>query len=182
MFIYDREEYLFNGGIMGFHDDMDRYLRQRKREYRSMDEPSWWSKMFAAKPKELPYDELTEEERAKLESMEHDIKQGEEQLKRASPDEQAHLEEAQEERVSFYQQIRKLFNREHKAEEAYDEFEHLPAPAVDTAVTDDFRELAKIQIAWLSRLPPRVMEEFKQSPDYAKYVEILQRRGVAKRK
>jgi hypothetical protein len=51
----------------------------------------------------------------------------------------------------------------------------------DVSVTDDFRAIAQIQMRWLGRLPTRVKEEFKESEDYHRYVEILQRRGVGKK-
>ena len=134
--------------------------------------------MFTPKPKELSMEELTSDEQAKLQAMEHEIKKGEEKLQKADPALEPELEAEQEQRVSLYQQFLKLFQREHKLEVAYEQMQTLP----DQTVTDDFRTLAGIQIKWLDRLPTRVKEEFKESPDYQTYVEILTRRGVARKK
>jgi hypothetical protein len=41
--------------------------------------------------------------------------------------------------------------------------------------------MAQIQVRWLERLPTRIKEEFRDSEDYVKYKEILQRRGVSKK-
>ena len=170
---------------------MDRYLRNRRRNRafelaRGPGEPSWWDALFSTR-KNIPHERFTPEEEAQLHAMETEIKQGEAQLEHASPAQEPQLEAAQEQRVSLYQQFVKLFRREHQVEAVYEQFEHFEpqpvAPVVpDTSVTDDFRTLASIQVRWFERMPTRIREEFKESEDYPKYVEILQRRGVARKK
>jgi hypothetical protein len=170
---------------MGINSDMDRYLRDRRRSktfevVNSRSGPSWWDNIFKAR-KEIP-NEFTPEEEAKLHAMETEIKQGEAQLERASPQQEQELEAEQEKRVSLYQQFVRLFQREHKLEDAYEQVEQQPAAVIDASVADDFRTLAGIQMRWFDRLPTRIKDEFKESDDYKKYVEILQRRGVAKKR
>lgn len=158
--------------------DLDRYLRGKKKGYAG---PSWWDGMFSPKPKELPRDELSPAEMRKLQSMEMDLKREEEKMKTVREYEHE-LEDDQEEKVSFYHKMRRMFGRDERADT--DDVVELPeeAPKHDTGVVDDFRTLAQIQMRWFDRLPTRVKEEFKESDDYRKYVEILQRRGVAKKR
>jgi|GEM_PF-6582659 len=175
---------------MAFNDDMDSYLRGRKRgralEFvnRPRDGPGWWDQLWAPKPR-APEEDLMPDEQAKLEAIEHDLDRGEVRIERArDPAQQAELSMEQEDKVSFYHRLRGLFAKERKVEDAYDELEHSePMNVVIAAdVTDDFRTLASIQVRWFDRMPTRVKDEFKTSEDYEKYVEILQRRGVARKK
>lgn len=160
---------------MGMNSEMDRYLRQRRRSKGFYEpEQSFWASWFA------PKERLAENDKVVLETMETDIKKGQEDIEHVQHIEEQ-LEEQQEARVSLYERFLRLFQQEQKVEE---EFHELQQNVVvnDTAVTDDFRALAQIQMRWLDRMPTRVKEEFKESDDYHQYVEILQRRGVAKRK
>lgn len=172
---------------MSINNDMDRYLRDRRRNKtfafvnKRESGPSLWDRLFAPRPKDLVQEDLTPTETAKLHAMETDIKKGEQRLEQASPDEEREMAEIQEERVSLYTKFLRLFEREHKVEDAYAQLE-TPVVANDAVVTDDFRKLAQIQMRWLERMPTRVKDEFKESDDYHTYVEILQRRGVARKK
>jgi hypothetical protein len=165
---------------------MDRYLRNRNRG-KAFDfvrnsrehEPSWFGKLFSPR---IPDHDLAPQEEAELKAMETEIKKGEARLERATPAEEPKLEEEQEQRVTMYQQFLKLFKREHQLEDAYTGIQEIQAAAPDETVTRDFRKLAEIQVRWLERLPTRVKDEFRESEDYATYVEILQRRGVAKKR
>jgi hypothetical protein len=164
---------------MAMNTDMDKYLRDRKRAktFDFVNQKPWWSKMFSSQPK----DDYHEEEQSRLESMEREIKRGDDRIKEAVVQEEQ-LEEMQEERVSLYTRFRRLFQKEKKLEEAYEHAQAMEQQAPDVGVTDDFRTLAQIQMRWLSRMPTRVKEEFKESEDFKTYSEILKRRGVAKAK
>jgi predicted oxidoreductase len=162
---------------MAMNTDMDKYLRDRKRAKAVgfANQRPWWSKMF-----DKPKDDFPEDEQIQLETMERQIKTGDEKLK-AAVEHEEELEEVQEERVSLYTKFRRLFQKERKLEDAYEHVQMMEQ-APDVAVTDDFRALAQIQMRWLARLPTRVKEEFKESEDFKTYTEILKRRGVAKTK
>lgn len=122
------------------------------------------------------------DEQVKLEAMEHDMAKGEERLRTAPPTQEPMLEEEQENRVTFYHKLKNLFSKEQKLEDAYEDLHADTTIQVGPDVTDDFRTLATIQMRWLERMPTRVKDEFRNSDDYGKYVEILQRRGVARKK
>lgn len=157
------------------NSEMERYLRQRRRS-KGFYEPEqpFWTGWFA------PKERIAEEDKVVLETMETDIKKGADEIEHVQHIEEQ-LEERQEARVSLYERFLRLFQQEQKVEEEFHELQENVA-VNDTAVTDDFRALAQIQMRWLDRMPTRVKEEFKGSDDYHQYVEILQRRGVAKRK
>jgi DNA repair exonuclease SbcCD ATPase subunit len=159
---------------MGFNDEMDRYMRGRKHpSYDSKN--SWWSKMLQ------PKENIPQQDEATLHVMEKDIKQTSEKLE-AVKEEEHELEVEQEQKVSLYQRFMKLFQREQRMEEDIAELEMKTQPvANDPSVTEDFRTLAQIQMRWLGRMPTRMKDEFKESEDYQKYAEILQRRGVARK-
>jgi predicted RNase H-like nuclease (RuvC/YqgF family) len=121
---------------MEFNNDMDKYLRGRRRSKSFYDnKKSWWSKMFD-KPEEIPKDELSPAEAAKLESMEHEIKKGEAKIEKVQAREheleaaEMELEDEQEEKVSIYQKFRNLFQREHKVEQEYEEVQMAKEQAV----------------------------------------------------
>jgi hypothetical protein len=174
---------------MGFNNEMERYMRDRRRRttqysINSPEGPSWWNKVFFPKP-ETPSGELTPDEIAKVTAMEQDLKKGEERLEEAeTPEQHEELAEKQEARVGLYEKFLGMFKVERKMEDEYESIAgeqlHGNAPA-DPNATEDFKTLARIQLRWFDRMPTRVKDEFKESTDYAKYKEILQRRGVVKK-
>jgi hypothetical protein len=174
---------------MGFNDEMERYMRGRRRrahDYSSGTEATgqtWWDRVFF--PKKDEAHEFTPDEMAKVTAMEQDIQRGEEHLEAAeTPGQHEQLAEKQEERVSLYERFLRMFRFERRME---DEYEHIDGEQLHGAamnapdVTDDFRTLATIQVKWFERLPKRIKEEFRESDDFDKYKDILQRRGVAKK-
>lgn len=183
--------------MAGINRDMDSYLRRRKgggvfsfsssRPSSSGTGPSWWSGLFAGKARED--DGLDSVEREELMTMEQDLKTREEEIEHVKEFEEE-LEERQEQEVGLYHKLRRFFSGGPQAPVDDDEAAFLAAQAASDAqaalntpdVQADFRDLAQIQMRWLSRMPSRMMTEFKESEDFRKLTEILERRGVAKRK
>lgn len=175
---------------MSFNNEMERYMRDRKRRSLSytgdgVESPTWWDRVFFPK-KEEPRDQLTADEMAKVTAMEQDIKKGEERLEDAEgPEQHEELADKQEARVGLYERFLRMFQTERKMEEDYEHIsgEQLHGTTIVNSpdVTEDFKSLALIQVKWFERMPTRVKEEFKESEDYLKYKDILQRRGVAKK-
>ncbi len=182
--------------MAGINRDMDSYLRRRKSGSVfsfSSGSPSantgssWWSGLFAGKPRK---DEgLDSMEREELMTMEQDLKTREEEIEHVKEFEEE-LEERQEQEVGIYHKLRRFFSGGPRPPVDEDEAAFIAAQAAADAqnalntpdVQADFRELAQIQMRWLGRMPSRMMTEFKESEDFAKLSEILQRRGVAKKK
>lgn len=147
--------------------DLDKYLRRRK-------VPAFEEQRAVKAPEE----KLSRQEMRKLEAMEEEIKQGERRIEAVKEFEEE-LEESQEKRVGLYHQVLRFFTRSRKQPD----FEELPIDeAPDEEVIDDFRILASIFLRWLERLPKRSKDEFRESDDYEIFSEILERRGVARRK
>lgn len=159
--------------------DLDRYLRKRRETGTSYEGPGWFDKMFTAKEKE-DHERLTPQEQAQLKKVETDIKRKEKEIEMVHEVEEE-LEEEQEEKVGFYQKLLRFFGQREQKEDEVIELEHT-APVEDTAAKEDFKTLARIQTTWLSRLPTRIRDEFKESEDYTLLTQIYERRGVAKRK
>ncbi|MBR9700361.1 hypothetical protein GOV11_00675 [Candidatus Woesearchaeota archaeon] len=171
---------------MSISRDLDRYLSKRKSpstfsmKFDTSDDDSWLSGFFNKKTKdEVPEDELSLDEKEKLEMMEEDIKESEEEIEKVHEFEEE-LEEEQEERVGLYHQLLGMFKRSDK-EELEDDDDEVVVFETDE-VKDDFRILAAIQLKWFERLPLRHKMAFKDSDDYKQYVAILERRGVARKR
>ncbi|MDD9953274.1 MAG: hypothetical protein OXR66_02985 [Candidatus Woesearchaeota archaeon] len=157
--------------------DLDRYLRSRKTSYVPSGAKSWWEKVFT-KAKQEEMEDLSEEEAEKLEEIEEEIQHGEEELEAAHEYEQE-LEVEQERRVSLYHQVLNFFKRQHHEpeEESFDE-----VAIEEDEVHADMKRLAEIQMKWFERLPLRAKMDFKDSDDREELLEILERRGVARKK
>ncbi len=155
--------------------DLERYLRNRKAGKKQPAGPGWFDSIFTSAQEEEEQ-ELTPEEQESIEELENEIEQGEETLEVVHEVEEA-LEEQQEERVSIYHRILRMFRKD-EAPQVEDEE---PDEDEDDA-REDFRQLAEIQVRWLSHLPLRARQAFRDSEDYQTAVEIFERRGVAKRK
>ena len=156
--------------------DLDRYLRRKRENDGVVTSSSWFDQMFSSAEEK---ERLTPPERKSLERVERDIEHTEQEVAIAHELEE-HLEEEQERKVGFYHNLMRFFQRREEPRETIEL--HDVAPAEDLVAKEDFRELARIYTVWLSRLPTRIRDEFKESEDYAKMSEILQRRGIAKRK
>lgn len=168
--------------MVDMNRDMDKYLRSRKNNRGYQDRgPSWWNSIFSPKPAELPVEDLSPTEMQRLQSMESDLKKTERKIETVKAIEHD-LEEEQEQKVGFYHHVRRFFGQTHSPEHEEEAFTMPNTPVVDASVSEDFKRLAAIQMRWLDRLPSRIKDEFKESDDYHTYVEILQRRGVAKKR
>ena len=118
---------MLSGDIMAFNDEMERYMRDRKR--RSMtytgdgaSQPGWWDRVFFPKKEDAPRDHLTPDEMAKVTAMEQDIKKGEERLEDADDTTHETLADKQEARVGLYERFLRMFQTERKME---DDYEHI---------------------------------------------------------
>ncbi len=174
--------------------DLDRYLKKRKEPQGtftvSFDSPtgstesSWWNKIAGSKLEPVEdTEELTPEERVKLESMEGDLRETEERVE-AVEEYEDELEDDQERKVSLYHQVLGLFRKRHhpSENEDIDEIEMPEETLIDSNTNEDFRALARIYLRWMERLPKRVKDEFLESEDYDQMTEILTRRGVARKR
>lgn len=175
--------------------DMDSYLRKRKSSGlfsfgssspSTNNGPSWWSGILSGKPS---HDEsLNTVERGKLDAMEQEMQARKSEIEHVKEYEDE-LEEQQEREVGLYHRLRRFFGGaaapvdEEDAAFAAVQAAEAAQNALNTPdIQADFRALAQIQMHWLGRMPTRVMQEFKESEDFVKLTEILQRRGVAKKK
>lgn len=146
--------------------------------------PSFWSRFFSTK-KQLPEDELTADEKAKLEAMERDIDAVEEAEERTTnPEEIEALEEAREGMIERFLSNLRFFKHKHQVDdeamavmEAEQRLEEEKAE-----MDDDVKEVLRIAHTWLGKLTKRQKDAFKESEDFKQYVAVLEKYGVAKKK
>jgi hypothetical protein len=53
-------------------------------------------------------------------------------------------------------------------------------PSRDT-LPEDVKDVLKLSLKWIQELPPSRLKEFKNSPDFAKYKDVLVKYNVAKK-
>jgi hypothetical protein len=173
-----------------FNKDMDKYLRTRKEEkltfrFGSKDgEPGFLSSLFKKeKEEQIPAEDLTEEERERLEAMEEEIEAAE-MMEEEDPEHAEIYEEARESMIERFFQSLRLFRRKHQLE---DEEEHLLEAEEEfeeekQRIEEDVREVLKITHTWLEKLTPKQKTAFKNSKDYERYTEILVKHKLARKK
>lgn len=187
--------------------DLDKYLRQRRENKFSFRfgskhkvvhepvpevhehevtveerEPSFWSRLFKREPEPISED-LTPEERVKLEAMEHELEAVDE-MESADPEHKELYEEEKQSLLERMFQTMRLFRHRHQVEEEAE----MVMEAEDTLeeekaqMDEDVKDVLKITHKWLGKLTKRNREEFMESDDYKRYKEVLEKHGLAKAK
>ncbi|MBR9703692.1 hypothetical protein GOV10_06640, partial [Candidatus Woesearchaeota archaeon] len=81
-----------------------------------------------------------------------------------------------------FQNLR-FFRRRHQLEDKAERIAELEEEEAEQLVMDaEMKEVLKITHKWLGKLMKRYKDEFKKSKDYERYVAILEKHGVAKKK
>jgi len=189
-----------------FNKDMEKYIKGRRSSRLEIRFPSrkkkpeevpevnsdeitvehretWWSRLFRREQLE-PEEDLSPEEQARLEAMEQEIEAVEEAEEDATdPDDIEALEEARESLIERLFNSMRFFRRRHQLEDKAERIAELEEEeAEQLAMDEDMKEVLKITHKWLGKLMKRYKDEFKKSKDYGRYVEILEKYGVAKKK
>lgn len=158
------------------HGDIEDYLHQRHKKSppeqpgkemkfsmetyeNTVQKPSFWSKVkgwFTHKP-------IKEEDLPPLEQEEPVFKEGE-------------PEPMSEEKRGFFKQLMAFFV---KQEQILEEVQEAPPEKVEEA-KEDLRELAKLFLKTLERLPDDELKEFKETPEFIKFKDILRKHKVIK--
>ncbi len=175
-----------------FDKEMDKYIKQRKdskisfrfgKKNSEEPQPSFWDRIFKKEEKQIPSEDLTEDEKARLEAMEDEIEAVRE-LESADPEHTEIYEEARESMIERFFQSLRFFKHKHKLE---DEEEHVLEAEEELEeekqqIDEDMKEVLKITHNWLEKLSKRNKDAFKESEDYQKYTNILVKHGLARRK
>jgi len=146
-------------------------------------EPSFFRKLFAWRRQEKiseAEEDLTEEQMAKLNSVEGEIEAIEEE-ETAIEEMEEELEEKRQGLLSRLWQNIKLFERrpvDNYGEEDFSVSELTKNPVLD----EDVKEVLKIAHSWIGHLSPVKKNAFKNSDDFVKYKEILMKYGLVKEK
>ncbi len=175
-----------------FNVDMDTYLSRRKKPVSKKTKPKPKAKVTEKefKEEELEYykreknmidkfldfilGEKKEPEVKEIEDIEEEI---EEQIIEEEEFEEE-LDEIQKEdkKISFFTRLKQLFFFGDDEEDVlYDE--ELDEPIID----EEIKEVLKIQNKWLTKLSAKEIKKFKESSDYSRYVEILEKHNLLKK-
>lgn len=144
-------------------------------------EPSFFKKLLRWKRRykldELEED-LTDEEKLKLEEIEGEI----EALEDEESDLEAMEEDVEERKEGFLSTLSRMINvfkkeHDHSDEDFDEDFMDEPStPELD----EDVKEILKITHSWLEKLPVRQKKLFKDSNDFERYKELLAKHGLIK--
>ena len=90
------------------------------------------------------------------------------------------LEEIDEKpKKGFFQRIKQLFFYNKNQEDLT--YEEIETQEVKPDINEEIKEALKIQNRWLTRLSSKEIKRFKQSEDYVRYVEILEKHNLLKK-
>jgi len=142
-----------------FNSDMDLYLSRRKKDTVAS---SGQTKSTPQKFLNFIYGE-TKVEEANDEEFEKEF-EGEKEIN-------------EEEKSGIFQKLKSWFSPESDDEEDFEEIE-AQKPA---AVHEDIKEVLKLQNKWLSKLPSKTIKEFKESDDFKKIRELLDKHNLIKK-
>lgn len=182
-----------------FNREMDRYIggrRSRKLDFRfprrqkvvfsdgvELDErPGFWARYFGHK-QQIPLDNLSDDEKAKLGAMEREIEKIDEEEQHAkSAKDYERLAEARESALSRFFELMRIFRRRHELEDKAEQIAEAEdaAEAQRIEIDAETKEVLKITATWLTKLPKRYRDDFLASEDYQRYKKVLQRHGLAK--
>lgn len=122
-------------------------------------------------------EETSKPEVKEIEKIEKEI---EEEIKEEKEFEEELKEIDQKPKKGFFQKIKQVifFNKD-EDDVIYEEIE--TQKEVKPDINEEIKEALKIQNRWLTRLSPKEIKRFKQSEDYTRYVEILEKHKLLKK-
>ncbi len=190
-------------GRSDFNRELDRYLAARgeKKDWSALlkrrspgpvpeglradavkviEEPrtGFWERLFGGRREELVEEDLSEDEKARLEIIQEEIGLVD-AAEEAHPELAPELEEARESLLDRFFSFFRLAERQHRLDERADELELLEE--VEPRMDEDVKRVLKIVHRWLGKLSKRQRDAFKKSPDFAEYKALLEKYGVAKK-
>jgi hypothetical protein len=181
-----------------FHDDMTKYLQQRRGKKR---EPFFQNLNAILKPKKeetvveeepMFYEEKRssggvgpwlrsifkkripdEFEENLTEPQKEELKEMEEEMEELKEAEEM-IEEKQESVIKNFLRKLRLFKRVNEVEE---EVIGEDVPIID----DEMKETLKMLHLWIEKLPPKTLKQFRDSEDFENYKQILDKYGLIKK-
>ena len=169
-----------------FNRDMDRYISKRKK-------PLGYSFGFSIKRKksvtESPEEKVYGEgkpgmsrlfSRKRVEERPMDVEKYEELEEELEDIEKKKLspEETEMRKEGVMKRFFKFFSIGEKEVEEEMVDEEIAAPEI----ADDVKEVLKLSLKWIEMLPSHKLRDFKGSPDFEKYKEVLLKYNVARKK
>jgi hypothetical protein len=183
------------------NDDLDDYLRRRrgKSGWRlfgpvarqpaklpaskptiTQEEPGFWKRLFGAPRKEEMIDEdLTPDEKARLEKMEQKIEKLDE-AEHEHPEAAPQLEREKESLVKRFFNLFRGYERRHQLDKRMGQLEVYEAEVA--AKDEEVKRVLKQIHGWLERLPPDEKEAFRRSSAFHDYKALLEKYGLLREK
>ena len=144
------------------------------------EQPGFWKRMFGTQHKDDMIDEdLSEDEKVRLEKMEHKIERIDE-AEREHPEVAPQLEREKESLVSRFFGMFKGYEHKHEMDRKMGQLEVYEAESA--AKDEEVKKVLRIVHKWLEELPPDEKGAFRRSPDFQEYKALLERYGLARSK
>jgi len=144
------------------------------------EEPGFWKRLFGAPRKEEMIDEdLTPDERARLEKMEQKIEKLDE-AEREHPEAAPQLEREKESLVTRFFSLFRGYEHRHQLDKRMGQLEVYEAEVA--AKDEEVKRVLKQIHGWLERLPPDEKEAFRRSSAFHDYKTLLEKYGLLREK
>lgn len=143
-------------------------------------EPSFWQRLFSQPPEAPVSEDLSPEEMNRLERMQEEIEEIDEQEQR-HPEQFVELEQERESLIDKFMSLFRGYEKKHVLERKADELEYVEQEVIPK-IDEDVKQVLKITHKWLGKLSKRERDNFKESVDYHDYKKILEKYNLVKGK
>lgn len=148
-----------------FNKELDLYLAKRKTQSQSFFEKLGIKRISFSMPKHAKYERQYEKQEP----------QNPETIQETT---QEVIVEETTSKKPFFTKILEFFKKQEPEQEVDIELE--AEEAVEQELEEQTKQLLKKLHKWLKKLPPEVKQEFKQSPDFELYKQVLKAYGLVK--
>lgn len=179
---------MINISKLDFNDDLDRYIEKRrfakpfykdiiknvkKPSYTSSDSEEGKKMIFGFLRRRIPSDEEIQQKINKEQKMRQEVQMKETEMQKPQEEDFYEDEQQPKKEGSVKKFVRKLFFT--KVEDDYQEMQE-----EEPDQTEEIKETIKILHRWLEKLPPEQITAFKNSEDFKRYKDSLNKLGLTK--
>ena len=144
------------------------------------EEPGFWKRMFgASKKEEMVSEDLTPDEMARLEGMEHKIERLDE-AEKEYPEAAPQFEAEKESLVSRFFGMFRGYEHRHELDKKMGQLEVYEAE--QAAKDEEVKKVLRVMHKWLEQLSPEEKNAFRRSSDFQEYKALLEKYGLARPK
>ena len=103
--------------------------------------------------------------------QEEELEEIEEEIEEVEREE----DELEEQRETL---IERFLNKLRRKKPSYDEYLE---EEIEKELPEDIKEIIRILHSWIQKLPPKKLQEFKASPDFQVYKEVLEKHNLIRK-